>query len=153
MSNSSFEITIPVGTPLTGSLSAKVVDYQGVTPGNIIRADHDWAVHFDWSLKGPLAGCLCGEFCLRVFMESIGPGPELALPFKDDIRVPLDPCGDGHYKHIFRIPAGSIPAEACGPAYRVVGSLSFYNTCDEPGPISGFCDLGMVQFYRSEAHK
>ncbi|MCA9967891.1 MAG: hypothetical protein KC423_26785, partial [Anaerolineales bacterium] len=59
-----FEITIPTGTPLTGSISAKVVDKEGVPPGHIIRADDDWAVQFHWTFKGPLASCICGEWCL-----------------------------------------------------------------------------------------
>ncbi|MCA9999477.1 MAG: hypothetical protein KDE56_27125 [Anaerolineales bacterium] len=145
-----FEITIPTGTPLTGSISAKIVDKEGVPPGNIIRADDDWAVKFHWTFKGQLASCICGEWCLHVHMESIGKGPELDLFEDHDVRVPLNPCGDGEYWYTFEVPAGTVPAKGCGPVYKAVATLTYRTPCDKPGPIAGFVDLGLVQFYRDE---
>lgn len=142
-----FEITMPTGTPLTGSVSAKIVDHQGVAPGHIIRVDNDWSVNFNWSLQGPLASCICGTWCLRVHLESIGPGPELALFEDKDIEIPLNPCGDGNYTYKFHVPAGTVSGEGCGPTYKVVATLTYRTPCDRPGPIAGFVDLGLVQFY------
>lgn len=142
-----FEITVPTGSPLVGTMSAQIIDAQGVAPSHIIRADDHWAVQFNWSLKGQLASCICGTWCLRVHLESIGSGPELSLFADKDIEVPLDPCGDGNYSYAFRVPAGTVSGEGCGPTYKVVATLTYRTPCGRPGPIAGFVDLGLVQFY------
>lgn len=142
-----FEITLPTGTALTGAMRAQLLDPEGVSPSHIIRADDSWGVRFDWSLKGPLASCICGHWCLRVRLESIGDGPELSL-FKDrEVTIPLDPCGNGNYTYDFRISAGTVSGEACGPVYKTVATLTYVGPCGRPGPIAGFADLGLVQFY------
>ena len=141
---SNFEITVPVGSVLSGDISATIVDHEGVAPANIIRADDNWAVQFDWSLKGRLASCICGHWCLFVRLESIGAGPEYSL---GPVNIPLDPCGDGNYSYKFAVPAGRISSESCGPTYKVVATLTYVTPCDRPGPIAGFVDLGLVQFY------
>ncbi|MEM7119289.1 MAG: hypothetical protein AAF614_43140 [Chloroflexota bacterium] len=141
---SSFEITVPTRSVLSGKINAVIVDHEGVPPGNIVRADNNWAVQFDWSLKGALASCICGDWCLYVRLESIGTGPEYSL---GEVRIPLDPCGDGHYSHKFEVAAGTISSEGCGPVYKAVATLTYITPCDRPGPIAGFADLGLVQFY------
>lgn len=146
----SFEITVPTGTPLTGAMSATILDSQGVAPGNIIHVDDDWSVEFKWSLKGPLAGCISGDWCLRVHLESIGSGPELNLFENNDVIVPLDPCGDGHYSRSFDVKAGDVPAEAHSSIYKVVATITYRTPCKKPGPMAGFADLGLLQFYKGE---
>ena len=109
-----FEIT-PFDCRLWGSIKVSVYEKnypQGEHDSKtIIACDEDWYVKIEWELWGDLLHHLCGYFCICVFMESIGPGPEYKLPCgdgKDCIEsIPMDPCGDGHYVRICKVPAAA----------------------------------------------
>jgi len=141
-------IETPTPEYLAGSIGADIVEFGGVKPTTIIRTDTDWAIRIKWSLTGTLAPLICGEWCVHAFLESMGPGPELRLPSeREEIRIPLDPCGDGKCTYDFRIPRGTVKAEHCGIPYKLVVSLTYYDQCNRPGPMAGFVELPMVQFY------
>lgn len=146
----SFEIAVPTDKPLYGFMEARVVDINGDSPDNIINIKDAWVVDFHWHLHGPMAKCITGKWCLHVHLESIGKGPELSLFEGRDVEVELDPCGDGHYQYRFDVKAGTVTADACSTPYRVVATLTYRTPCDKPGPMAGFADLGMVQFYEGE---
>ncbi|MCB0191010.1 MAG: hypothetical protein KDJ65_03625 [Anaerolineae bacterium] len=143
-----FEVTTPVDPPLKGGITAQIL--EGGKPTNyIIRADKDWSVNVEWYLEGALTDCICGTWCLHLFMESVGPGPEVAFPY-GEIRVPLDPCGDGHYQYEIEVKGGFIKPEHCTTPYKLVAALTYRTPCDKPGPMAGFCELPLVQFYESD---
>jgi len=148
---SNFEITTPTHPPLTGSMNAQVYEGNELSNG-IIRTDVDWSVRVHWELKGALVPCICGFWCLHVYLESIGPGPELKLPHPHEIHIPLDPCGDGKYWYDFKVPAGTVSADHCSTPYKVVVALTYKTPapCKDPGPMAGFCELPILQFYESK---
>ena len=96
------EITTPTA-PLRAQLVAGI--FEGDNPTNgIIRIDRPSSVRVHWWLQGPLAECICGNWCVQVHLESIGSGPEFELPPVQ--LIPLDPCGDGHYETEVRLTPG-----------------------------------------------
>ena len=145
-----FETPLGPDNPhLFGEIKSVVVREKGekaVLPYHVIRIDSDWTVHVEWAFKGHLSKLICGTWCINVLLESIGPGPELRLPDPAH-RVKLDPCGDGHYELWCHIPAGTVPADACGSPYKCVVSITFEDYCERPGPIAGFVETPLLQFY------
>ena len=146
MTKGSFEVS---GDPnlLSGYISADVYEVGGVAPTNIIRLDQDWRVHLNWALEGSLKSMICGTWCIHLHLESIGKGRELDLPYHDDARVPLDPCGDSCYNYDFRVHKGTVRPEHCSTPYKLVATVVYENACCKPGPMAGFVELGIIQFY------
>jgi hypothetical protein len=153
MSVGYFETPLGPNNPhLSGAIDAFVVQEEGegaVKPTRIIRVGSDWSVHIEWELTGQLAKLICGEWCVHLYLESMGPGPELKLPVNGH-HVPLDPCGDGKYEYWCRVRAGTVTAEHCSTPYKLVIGITYLNYCGKPGPIAGFVEGPILQFY--EAH-
>ena len=129
---------------------------EGNTKSNgVIRTDQELTIRVHWWLEGDLRRCICGYWCLQLYAESVGPGPEFVLPSNEDKLIPLDPCGDGHYRHDIKIPAGYIDPKYCSAPYKLLVGLTYRTPCKgkdghyEPGPMAGFCKLGHFQFYDS----
>lgn len=120
-------------------------------PSNrIINIDEDWGIKLQWWVRGRWARCLCGYWCVGAHFESIGHGPEFRLPHGAETLVKLDPCGDLHYEYDFRVPAKYVKPEYCSSIYKIVLSLTYRTPCKKPGPIAGFVELPLVQFYETE---
>ena len=131
---------------LAGYIGAEIHEVGGVDPTTIIRIDQDWTVTMEWALTGALKSMICGNWCLNVDLESIGPGEELELP-TPELHVPLDPCGDGKYCKKIRIPAGTVKTEHCSTPYKLVATVTYLNACGRPGPMAGFVEGPILQFY------
>jgi hypothetical protein len=147
MTKGSFEIS---GDPelLSGYISADVYEVGGVAPKNIIRIDQDWFVRLNWALEGTLKSMICGTWCIRLHLESIGKGDELDLPGAyREVEVPLDPCGDGRYTYDFVVKAGTVRPEHCSTPFKLVTTVVYKNSCDLPGPMAGFVEGSILQFY------
>lgn len=135
-------------TLLGGSIKADVYEVGGAAPTNIIRIDQDWRVSIDWELNGSLKSMICGTWCLHLHLESIGRGSELDLPDPaGEIEVPLDPCGYGKYHYDFVVRAGTVKPEHCSTPFKLVTTVVYKNACDRPGPMAGFVEGGILQFY------
>jgi hypothetical protein len=130
---------------LEGYIEAEVYEVGGVAPTNIIRIDQDWRVRVHWGLEGCLKSMICGAWCLHLHLESIGEGPELSLPVPNKVR--LDPCGNGEYDYDFVLRKGKVTADHCSTPYKPVVTVTYENECELPGPIAGFVELGIIQFY------
>lgn len=142
-----FEISTPSHPPLKGYLYAGI--FEGDYPSNnVIRTDQEWSVRLHWWLEGALRECICGYWCLNVHFESMGGGPEFSWPY-EPVKIALDPCGDGHYKYDFKFLPGLIKPQHCSVPYKLVVTLQYETPCYRPGPMAGFCELPMVQFYDS----
>jgi hypothetical protein len=147
MTKGYFEVS---GDPelLYGSISADVYEIGGVAPKNIIRIDQDWLVRLNWALEGSLKSMICGTWCLNLHLESIGKGQELDLPGAyNEVRVPLDPCGDGRYTYDFVVKAGTVRPEHCSTPFKLVSTITYENSCGLPGPMAGFVEGSILQFY------
>lgn len=147
MSKGQLEVALPEPY-LGGDIFAEVYEVAGAKPSTIIRTDQEWGVSVRWSLKGSLAEFICGEWCVHLRMESMGPGPE--LKFDASEKISLDPCGNGEYEYRFRIKPGKISGAHCSIPYKPVVTISYYTACHKPGPMAGFVELPLVQFYEAD---
>lgn len=134
---------------LHGTISGTVSE-PGEAPTKIIDVNDNWNVHLDWTLTGPLQRYVCGTFSVDAYMESIGAGDEFELPEPPDI--PLNPPGPGTYSADFNIPAGFMtskiqPGET-DVAYKIVATVTYRDPGGRPGPIAGFVEFPVVQFYK-----
>ena len=148
MTTGSFEVSLP-SPVLTGEIYADVYEVAGAKPTTIIRTDQHWGVKAHWELEGPLAAFICGEWCLHLFLESMGPGPELKLDPYPNMNIPLDPCGNGEYYFDFKVEPGVVKAEHCSNPYKLVLAVTYITPCGKPGPIAGFVEGPMLQFYQA----
>lgn len=145
MLKGNFEVSLPAPY-LDGEIYAEVYEVGGARPTSIIRTDQDWGINLHWDLKGSLAPFICGRWCVHVFLESMGPGPELKID-SNPKYIPLDPCGKGEYYFDFRVPRGRVTGEHCSTPYKLVVTVTYLTACDKPGPIAGFVEGPLIQFY------
>lgn len=160
-----FETSFADVPPLKGEIYATVWEVepdlppgkQEVESNHIIRIDRDWIVRVKWSFGGALAACICGEWCLHLYMESIGRGEEFHFPTDEDLHLKLDPCqkqvnGRYWYEQDIRVPAGTVKEKHCSIPYKPVVALTYRDVCDppRPGPMAGFVELQTMQFYPVE---
>lgn len=61
--------------PETSTMSMFVHDNTGA-PGTVLDASLPFAVHVSWVVPDPINDVIGGEFRVRVYAESIGPGQE-----------------------------------------------------------------------------
>lgn len=130
---------------LGGDISAEVYEVESARPTSIIRTDQEWGVNVRWTLGGSLAEFICGTWCVRLRLESMGPGPEIVFDTSEDIH--LDPCGNGEYHYDFRIRPGRITGEHCSTPYKPVVTVSYRTACHRPAPMVGFVELPLLLFY------
>jgi hypothetical protein len=143
----SFEINHPLTGSLYGGIDAYITEVDSVAPTTILEADKDFKVHVKWWLDGPLTAYVCGEWCVSIFLESIGPGPELRLPAQP-VEIPLDPCpGRNDYAAWIVIPANTIKPEECAVPYKLVTTVTYRSPKHKPGPMAGFVEGPILQFY------
>jgi len=147
---------------LQGSIEAQVYE-KGEAPSRIIDINDPWFVEVNWSLTGPLQRFICGTWDVDVYMESIGKGPELELPDEAFEAIPLN-SKNGHYHVKFAVPAGFIkthveswreegteggfiPEREADIVYKMVATVTYKDQYGTPGPIAGFVEFPMLQFY------
>lgn len=136
---------------LDGYIRAYVVDLDRQQPSTIINCDEGGEVHVEWDIRGPLRDHLCGSWCICVYLESIGPGPEIEVP--DSCRTyPIVACKDGPYRHVVRLPAG-VDCGDCGKLYIVGVTLTSKDGCDNPGHIAAYCKGPTIMFYEGTPHR
>ncbi len=142
-----FETSGPLASPyLSADIGAYITEVGGVDPTSIIRVDEDWKVHVNWILKGHLTEFVCGQFCISVYLESMGPGPELKV---SELHIDLDPePGDNEYAVWLTVPAGTISADDCSTPYKLVTTVTYLTPKSRPGPMAGFVEGPILQFYQ-----
>lgn len=142
-----FQTPFPPKHPyLNGRIAARILD-TGIAPNTIIKVGDDWYVDLYWSLCGKLQSLICGKWCIRLHLESMGKGKEFDFPLDGHgIEKKVDPCGHGYYHLRVKVPAGTIKAKHCGIHYTLVVSVGFHDYCGQPAEISGFVTVPMLQF-------
>jgi len=121
------DATVSESPPVNGSSS-------------IIRTSEGWQVAVNWTTTGPLNNLMCGQWKISVLLEQMG-GGEFVLgggnvtePFVSAPHV---------YNKTISFAAGSVPPGL----YRASVIITMAGPLNVPGPVAGFEDLGMVQFY------
>ncbi|MDX2039654.1 MAG: hypothetical protein SF097_00310 [Acidobacteriota bacterium] len=146
MAKGTFEVSL-TNPALSGTIEADVYEQGGVAPTTIIDYDQEWGVKIKWQLSGSLVPFICGSWCVSLYFESMGAGPEFDLHRTHTLE--LNPCGSGKYDYDFRVPRGTIRKEHCGRPYKVVAAVTFVTKCGKPGPMAGYVEGPMIQFYES----
>lgn len=88
---------------------------------------------------------MCVDWCVSVKFESMGDDRE----FEKSTIVTTEPC-ERCWRYRFR--GGDLGIEVtddeCADVYRIVVVLSARDKCTrKPVGITGFCDLGLIEFY------
>jgi len=143
------EFEHPFGAAMTASGTVTVLDPAAgaFPPTTIIQRDHAWKVQVEWEINGPAAPAVGGEWVVRCYLESIGPGfegqigvPE-TVPLADAPPLPLP----REYEREIDIDAAEILGISDG-AYRLVTLINYENG-GIPGEIAGHQEGPIVQFY------
>ncbi len=151
---------------LSGSISANIHDE--VEPYSryvsIIEADDYWYVTAYWCLRGPVRRLICGYWCVRLFLESLGEDDLDVELTNDEGLIELNSCGDGCYEAHFTVKPYTIRVEHCGTPFKPVLTVQYLTLCRFPyktdeewekapyckrylsGPIAGFVEFPVTQF-------
>jgi len=138
------EAGVPVGA-LTGTIGAEAHE-PGEPPTRIFDINDLVEVDCQWTLTGSLSRMICGTWTCDLYMESMGKGEEFEI---EGCEMPLDPGGSGSYSCKIKIPPGRVhpaPDETDIP-YKMVVSVTYKDPRGRPGPIAGFVELPLTQFY------
>lgn len=114
----------------------------GSTPTQIIRTDQSWGVRFKWETCGALNHIMCGKWQLRILLEEMGCGESCVPDPYSKAEVPFV-CGPHCYEHTITVPARQVKAGV----YKIVATITMVGPCGVPGPIAGFCEGQMLQFF------
>ena len=117
----------------------------GEPPTRIFDIHDTVEVAVEWSLPLPLARMICGTFDCDLFLESQGRGEEFEI---EGPVVKLDHAKTT-YNAVITIPADRIhpaPGETDIP-YKLTVTVIYKDELGRPGPIAGFVELPMVEFY------
>ncbi|GAC1382636.1 MAG: hypothetical protein NVSMB33_10150 [Ktedonobacteraceae bacterium] len=151
---------------LSGSISANIHDE--VEPFSkyvsIIEANDYWYVTASWNLGGSVRKMICGNWCVRLYLESLGPDDLDLELMNDEGLIPLDPCGNGEYTAHFTVKPGTVRTEQCGTPFQPVLTVSYLTNCKvrfgseaaeaatplykryQAGPIAGIVRFPITQF-------
>jgi len=133
-----------LGAFLTYPMTA-VASEPGEPPTRIFDIHDNVEVTVDWSIPAPLARMIAGTFECDLYLESQGEGEEFEI---EGPRQPVDPTKTS-YNVVIKIPADRIkpaPGETDIP-YKLTVTVIYKDVLGRPGPIAGFVELPMVQFY------
>ena len=123
-------------------LYAGVYEGRRLTNG-IINVAKPWDVRVQWCLVGRLKDLICGKWCVSVHFESIGEGREFTLHYPEFHF-------DCHHECFYvRIPGRGLRPDDCSTPYKVVVTVLYKTLCNKPGPIVGFVDFPVIQFYHA----
>jgi hypothetical protein len=128
-------------------------DPTATTPTDtVIRADEPWTIHLEWKVDGILVPVVTGTWHVNVYLESMGPGPEFQLPLPIvEHRFNVEP-GTTNYAFNHRVDPGTVPVEiGHSRPYMLVATVVFHQPNGQPGPMAGFYEQPMLQFYSAAA--
>jgi hypothetical protein len=144
---------MPFETPFpkflfAGTITAVQQENGGALPETIIRTNQSWAVNVSWTTTGFVTGMIAGDWHLHLYLESIGPGPDLNIIDAADHIIPLTP-GPSPVNYSVRVdvPATAVTAPAAGRLYKLVATLTYFEPGGAPGPMAAFEEGPILQFY------
>jgi hypothetical protein len=132
------------GINLQSTMSCQVFD-NTPAPAGVLDANLPFTVRVGWSVPPTLAPFLGGSFRLRVYVESIGPGPEQIVGQQVVAVVP----GQLDYQNVdLVVPGNTLPGEGAGAPpvsglYRVVAVIQHLNGAATEG--SGYHEGALIQ--------
>lgn len=141
-----FETDIPPNL-LWGAVYSLVSEAdEPYQPARIIDSNEPWVVDLYWFLGGQLSQLICGQWSVKIFMESMG---------KDDLDLEIPPTGfrfptnsSGFYHIRVYIPPNYVRVEANdGTPFEINVATALLTTAGRPSPVIGYCSLGTVLFF------
>jgi len=124
----------------------EILDNGSAAPTNIIPIDQDWSIRLAWTLSGH--GHLFGNWLVKLYLESMGPGKEYTLPDEDGIKLALVD-GDMKAPNVYsytkelKFKAGDVKPGI----YWLVATIAWEKYPGKIGNLMGFTEKSMVQFY------
>ena len=116
----------------------------------VIRADQPWLIHLEWQVSGLAVPVQAGEWHLDVYAESMGPGPELRLPIPLAKHIVPLVFGQTDYTFEYTVPPNTVPVQpGHSTPYMLVVTIVYHRPDGLPGPMAGFYEERMVQFYNA----
>ncbi|RMF56379.1 MAG: hypothetical protein D6748_13675 [Calditrichaeota bacterium] len=137
-----FEEMVPYFN-ISGDCELYEVKPPGVHPTTIIRTDQEWYIKFRWNTLGPLNCLMCGNWEVQVYLEQMGKG-EFALP--NSVMTEPFVSKPFNYDCEIRFQPGKVPEGV----YRIVATIKLLGPTGIPGPVVGFAEGPLVQFYHSK---
>ena len=124
-------------------------DEQATIPvTNNIYSEEKYYVKLDWRLEGKLAAHFCGQWQIKIDLESIGTADEYSSPIE---TIDMDPCQADDYSHTFSIAPSTLKPAKGGTVYLVAVTLSSLDPCGRPGHIWAYGTGERVLFVPGEA--
>jgi hypothetical protein len=99
---------------------------------SVLDAGLPFLIHVEWEVPAPLAAIIGGNFRLRAYAESIGPGQEIQVG--DTTIVPATPGTTNYAIHI------PVPGMPLGNPARLLGEGEVFGGV----PVSGMYKFGCV---------
>lgn len=127
---------------LNGSLTATIIDPDG-SPNLVLERTRSFSIKVDWTIQGIIAPGLGGDWQLRAFVESIGPGPEMAIGTANLPLSSVPPAPTRNYTTTMNVPANSVPQDG---TYKLTMVLTHTNM-GIPDHMAGFVEGPVIQFY------
>jgi hypothetical protein len=127
---------------ISGDLTTAVLDTD-LTPNLVLDKGLAFFVRVSWTPTGPGVQTLGGNWTIKAYAESLGPGPELQIG--PSLTIPVVPI-DGHaYSESISVPANTLLAEGEGapPAsgvYKLVVVVTHTNTLGTRTEMAGFAE-------------
>ena len=124
-----------------------ILEKGSVATSSVIATDQDWSIRLAWSLSKH--GPLFGNWLVKAYLESIGPGKEYVLPNDEGVRLSLM---DGEmkspnlfsYSNELNFKAGEIEPGI----YWLVVTIAWEKHSGKLGNLMSFSEKSMVQFYK-----
>jgi hypothetical protein len=143
------------------AIMGETVPDPGSANKNIIDANEPWQVDVYWLLAGSLRHMICGKWCVKLFLESLGKD-DLDLELENDGGlIELNPGGSGLYHAHFTVKPDRVRVEHCGTPFQPVATVTYLSEYKVnprlpdndsraylPGPIAGFVSFPITQFFR-----
>ena len=158
----SYVLSLIYVLPLDSTISAPTVrEVGGPLTQMVIRKDQDWQIDVSWEVHGSLLSKpttasfpFTGDWIVRAYLESIGPGEEYTIP-KDGLKLSVnasktevrDPkvSTDDRREYTATIKIGK--DDVAAGVYKLVVAVNHESSPGVPGPIAGFYESGMLQIY------
>jgi hypothetical protein len=123
-----------------------ICEKGSTTPSNIIASEKNWSIRLAWTLSG--FAPLYGDWLVKVYLESIGPGEDYVLPHVDGVRQALldgDMKAPNVYSYFHEL---KFKADEIAPGiYWLVVTIAWEKHPGKLGDLMGFSEKSMLQFY------
>lgn len=132
---------------LNASLGVTLLEVPAYKATNIINHNQSYVVRVAVELGARIKKLLCGEWCISVAVEGIGPAKEFRL-----VKVlDMNNCDPNPDTVDFELPGTMFEGEQtdhCGDVFYIVITVVARDKCEhKPIGIAGFCKLGPVMVY------